>query len=87
MKVKHLIEQLQRYEPDTDLLVAYWDKDCIEGYISGWGEADRLLLTNEQFEEVCDRYEDGEWHFQSSAADDFADIAREVLAEAETPNE
>jgi hypothetical protein len=81
MKVKNLIEQLTAYSPDTELLVAYWDKECVEGYKDG------LTLTDEQWEEVVDKYEDGEWSFQSSAAEDFVDLANEVLEETASPND
>ena len=26
MRVKHLIEQLKKYSPDDEIIVAYWDK-------------------------------------------------------------
>jgi hypothetical protein len=26
MRVKHLIEQLKKYNPDDEIIVAYWDK-------------------------------------------------------------
>ena len=81
MKVKDLIEQLTAYEPDTELLVAYWDKECVEGYLDG------TPLTTDQWGQVCDKYEDGEWYFQSSAAEDFVDLAQEVLAETASPND
>jgi hypothetical protein len=80
MKVKNLIEQLQEYSPDTELIVAYWDKETVEGYASGWGEQDRLVLTDDQWLDVVEKYDDGEWHWQSSAAEDFADMARDVVA-------
>jgi hypothetical protein len=80
MKVKNLIEQLQAYTPDTELIVAYWDKETIEGYASGWGEQDRFVLTDDQWLDVVDKYDDGEWHWQSSAAQDFTDMARDVVA-------
>jgi hypothetical protein len=81
MKVKNLIEQLTAYDPNTELLVAYWDKDCIEGYTNG------LTFTDEQWEEVVDKYEDGEWNFQSYAADLFVDLANEVVVETASPND
>ena len=81
MQVKKLIEQLKAYEPETELLVAYWYKECVEGYKDG------LTLTDEQWGQVCDKYEDGEWYFQSSAAEDFVDLAQEVLAETASPND
>jgi len=80
MKVKNLIEQLQAYTPDTELIVAYWDKETVEGYASGWGEQDRFMLTDDQWFDVVDKYDDGEWHWQSSAAEDFVDIAKEVVS-------
>ena len=80
MKVKNLIEQLQAYTPDTELIVAYWDKETVESYASGWGEQDRFMLTDDQWFDVVDKYDDGEWHWQSSAAEDFVDIAKEVVS-------
>ena len=32
MKVKELLEQLAEYQPDDELIVAYWDRETIEGY-------------------------------------------------------
>lgn len=81
MKVKDLIAQLATYEGDTDLVVAYWDKETVENYASGWGENDRVILTDDQWSDVVSNYDDGEWHFQSSAADTLADLAREVIGE------
>jgi hypothetical protein len=81
MKVKNLIEQLQEYSPDTELIVAYWDKETVEGYASGWGEKDRFVLSETQWSLVVDKYEDGEWHFQSSAAEDFVEIAEKVVGD------
>jgi len=81
MRVKDLIEQLQAYTPDTELIVAYWDKETVEGYASGWGEKDRFVLSETQWSLVVDKYEDGEWHFQSSAAEDFVEIAQGVVGD------
>jgi hypothetical protein len=82
MKVKDLIAQLETYDGDTDLIVAYWDKETIEGYVSGWGEQDRFVMTDAQWSDVVFTYEDGEWHFQGSAASDFAEIAKAVVEDA-----
>lgn len=76
MKVKTLLEQLKEYDGETDLIVAYWDKETVEGYTDG------LEMTTAEWEVVVDRYEDGEFYWQSCAADDFVGIAREVLSEA-----
>ena len=81
MKVKNLIEQLQAYTPDTELIVAYWDKETVEGYASGWGEQDRFILSETQWSMVVDTYDNGEWHFQSSAAEDFVEIAEKVVGD------
>lgn len=81
MKVKNLIEQLQAYTPDTELIVAYWDKETVEGYGTGWQDKPDTVLTDEQWFDVVDKYDDGEWSWQSSAAQDFSDMVREVLSE------
>ena len=81
MKVKDLIAKLGTYEGDTELIVAYWDKETVENYASGWGENDRVALTDDQWSDVVAKYDDGEWHFQMSAADTLGDLAREVVDE------
>lgn len=84
MKVKNLIEQLQAYTPETDLIVAFWDKETVERYGSGWADKDKdLSLTDEGWSLVVERYEDGEWHWQGSAGEDFVEIAKKVIAEEE----
>ena len=30
MKVKYLIDQLKKYDPDDELIVAYWDKEWFD---------------------------------------------------------
>lgn len=75
MKVKELLEQLAQYQPDDELIVAYWDKETIEGY------TDDLTLTLDQWSEVVFQYENGEYHWQSSAAEDFVDLANKVVGE------
>ena len=77
MLVKELIAQLQEYKPDDELIVAYWDKQTVEDY------DEDLSLTDTQWSEVVSRYENGEWHWQSSAGEDFVEIANEVLIDAE----
>ena len=81
MKVKDLITQLQAYDGEQELIVAYWDKETVEGYGSGWTKEIDLSLTDDQWTDLVGRYEDGEWSWQSSAADDFLDIAKEVISE------
>lgn len=79
MKVKDLIAQLQAYDGEQELIVAYWDKETVEGYGSGWTKKADLSLTDEQWADLVSRYEDGEWSWQSSASADFLDIADEVI--------
>ena len=80
MKVRELVSQLQLgYLPDDEVIVAYWDKETIERYGSGWTKKSDLALTDEQWFDVVAKYEDGEWSWQISAAEDFLDIANEVV--------
>jgi hypothetical protein len=76
MKVKDLVEQLKAYDGEQELIVAYWDKQTVEGYGAP-------KMTDLDWSAVIDRYDDGEWHWQGSAGDDFVQIAHEVMAEAE----
>lgn len=73
MLVKDLIKQLEEYKPDDELIVAYWDKETVEGY------TEDLTLTLDQWSEVIFEYENGEFHWQSSAAEDFVDLANKVV--------
>jgi hypothetical protein len=71
MKVRELVSQLQlSYLPDDEVIVAYWDKETVEGT--------DLKLTDDQWGEVVEIYENGEWHWQGSAAEDFSEIASRV---------
>lgn len=74
MLVKDLLAQLEQYKPDDELIVAYWDKETIEGY-------DDFTLTDDQWSEVVSEYENGEFYWQSSAAEDFVDLANKVINE------
>lgn len=44
MKIKYLIEQLKEYDPDDEIIVAYWDRDHIAMILNRdindgqWGE-------------------------------------------------
>ena len=79
MKVKKLIEQLKAYDGEQELIVAYWDKDTIEDYAYDHETNELSKLTDEQWEQVVDRYEDGEWNFQSYATELFIDLVGEVV--------
>jgi len=74
MLVKELIEQLQKdYQPEDTLIVAYWDKSTVEGYSSEEEE-----MTEDDWSEVVAKYEDGEFGWQSDAADSFLQLVEEV---------
>jgi hypothetical protein len=77
MLVKELIEQLQRhYTPEDNLIVAYWDKGTVVGYASA------QEMPEEDWAEVVAKYEDGEFGWQSDAADSFLQLAEEVKNDA-----
>jgi hypothetical protein len=67
--VKQLREQLARYTDDTIIAVAYWDKETVNGY-AGYEQP----MGEEMWREIVETYEDGEWAWQSMAADTFVDI-------------
>ncbi len=73
MLVKELIEQLKRdYEPEDNLIVGYWDKKTVEGYAS------EEEMTEYVWTEVVVKYENGEFGWQSDAADSFLQLVEEV---------
>lgn len=73
MLVKELIEQLQKnYQPEDNLIVAYWDKDIIESY------EEVPEMTEGDWSEVVAKYEDGEFGWQSDATDSFLELVEEV---------
>ena len=51
MRVKYLIEQLKEYDPDDEIIVAYWDRDHVAMNLNRvinddqWGEI-LLCLDN-----------------------------------------
>jgi hypothetical protein len=78
MKVREIVDRLQtNYLPDDELIVDYWDKATIESYNPS------MELTDEQFIVVASRYEDGEYFWQSQAADTFITLAEEIIKEDE----
>ncbi len=76
MKVKELVKQLEAYDGEDELIVAYWDKEIVSMY----GSPD---LTDEEWGQVVWRYEDGEFSWQSDAAVLFVDLSKEVRKETE----
>ena len=74
MKVKDLIEQLSAYDKETELVVAYWDKETVEGFST-------LSLSETQWSLVVDDSESGEWNWQSSAGETLIEIAEKVVGD------
>ena len=52
MKVSELLIQLQDYDPDTQLIVAYWDKECFESL-----NTEERLLTDKEWNVVAQSFE------------------------------
>lgn len=73
MRVKKLIEDLQRLDPELELFVEYWDKETVQAYGTS------REMTDDEWSEVVDKMEDGEFAFQSYAADQLVDTAEEVI--------
>jgi hypothetical protein len=74
MLVKDLKKQLESYPDDAELIVAYWDKDCVDGYRGN----DVPPITDEEWADVVVKYEDGEFGWQSDAAELLVEIVDEV---------
>lgn len=75
MRVSQAIDWLSELDPEDDIIIQWWDKDWIDNsHISEEGK-----LTDEQWEEVTDRFDnDGEFVI-TLVADKIEEIAREVM--------
>jgi hypothetical protein len=49
MKVSELQELLKKYEPNTQLIVALWDKEVMAGYM----DSEARLLTDKEWSDVA----------------------------------
>lgn len=75
MKVRELVSQLQlNYLPDDEVVVAYWDKQIVEGF-------SMLSLSETQWSLVVDESESGEWDWQSSAGETLIEITEKVVGD------
>jgi hypothetical protein len=75
MKVRDLVSQLQlNYLPDDEVIVAYWDKQIVEGF-------SMLSLSETQWSLVVEDSESGEWNWQSSAGETLIEIAEKVVGD------
>ncbi len=81
MKVKDLIEQLQRdYKPEDSLLVAYWDKEYVETALEEKLEGKSYPF--QAWEDAIRRAEDKEY-WQSCGSEEIVDQADEALKDYE----
>jgi len=51
MKVSELKELLKKYEPDTQLVVALWDKECFKAL-----DTEARLLTDKEWNYVAENF-------------------------------
>ena len=68
MRVKYLIEQLKEYDPDDEIIVAYWDKDHIRDGLN-------RDIDGKLWAEIVDRCDDAIGYL------DWADTIREIAVE------
>ena len=77
MKVKYLIDQLKKYNPDDEIIVAYWDKE--------WSDDQcELEITDEQWSDIVG---DGDDVIDNMDIGAYLYEAARVILEAETTNE
>ena len=77
MKVSWLIEQLESYNHDDELFVAYWDKNTVQEYGTS------REMTDDEWVATVQTLENGEYHFQSAAAEQIVEVAEDVMSETE----
>ena len=76
MTVKELIETLQNnYEPDTELVVAYWDRELVESFLGG------KTLSETNWRKFVNSYDEENYSWADSWADQTADNFVEALEE------
>ena len=76
MKVKELLLELQEFHPDTQLIVAYWDKECFKAL-----DTEARLLTDKEWNDVA-----GSFKVQNSDQSMGRDI-REALERQQEVND
>jgi len=65
MKVKELIKQLKKYNnEDDEIIVAYWDKDDIDGWYQD-------NISNEQWKKLVNKFD---YYSFQQVCDDIDDI-------------
>jgi hypothetical protein len=77
MKVKDLIEQLQRdYKPEDRLLLAYWDKEYVQTALEE--KLEGKPYPDEAWEDAIRRAEDKEF-WQTCGSEEICEQADEAL--------
>lgn len=72
MKVKDLIDRLNdNYKPDDLLIVAYWDKEGVEGYAE-------VTLTDDQWTDIVSEQTANESIHLENYGEELQQIASEV---------
>jgi hypothetical protein len=54
MKVSELQELLKKYEPDTQVIVAIWDKECFKAM-----DTEERLVTDKEWDYVAEKFNVG----------------------------
>jgi hypothetical protein len=77
MKVKYLIEQLKEYDPDDELIVAYWDKEWFDDQCD-------VEIADEQWFDIMNS---GESVVENMEIGGYLYEAARVILDAETTND
>jgi hypothetical protein len=75
MQVKEAIKYLKELNPESEIVAAWWSKDLVEQWV------DTSVLNDDQWSNVVSRYEEGEFAWQSDAAETLRDLGNEILEE------
>jgi len=72
MIVKDLIADLQKYNPEAVIAVAFWNKNFMEAHTG-------LEPSDANWETAVSSFENEEWHWQGSAFDTLATLIEEEI--------
>ena len=81
MVVKDLIAELQKYNPEAVIAVAFWDKNFMEAHTG-------LEPSDANWENAVSSFQNDEWHWQGSSFDTLATLIEEEIEKdlAEDPD-
>ena len=77
MKVEYLIDQLKKYNPDDEIVVAYWDREWYQDQLE-------LAMTDEQWLDISD---DGGDVIDNMDIGAYLYEAARVILDTETTND